>query len=41
MQIRHLTGPAFALAALLPATALADGHAASAEIEMLKRETLR
>ena len=38
MQIRHLTGPAFALAALLPATALADGHAASAEIEMLKRE---
>ena len=38
MQIRHLTGPALALAAFLPATALADGHAASAEIEMLKRE---
>ena len=37
MQIRHLTGPALALAALLPATALADGGAA-AEIEMLKRE---
>ena len=38
MQIRHLTGPALALAAFLPATALADGHAAAAEIEMLKRE---
>lgn len=37
MQIRHLTGPALALAAFLPATALADGGAA-AEIEMLKRE---
>ena len=38
MQIRHLTGPALALAAFLPATALADGHGAAAEIEMLKRE---
>ena len=37
MQIRHLSGPAFALAAFLPATALADGGTA-AEIEMLKRE---
>lgn len=37
MQIKHLTGPALALAAFLPATALADGSAA-AEIEMLKRE---
>ena len=35
MQIRHLTGPALALAAFLPATALAD---AADEIEMLKRE---
>ena len=38
MQIRHLTGPALALAAFLPATALAGGHGAAAEIEMLKRE---
>ena len=38
MQIRHLTAPALALAAFLPATALAGGHAASAEIEMLKRK---
>ena len=37
MQIKHLTGPALALTAFLPATALADGGAA-AEIEMLKRE---
>lgn len=38
MQIRHLTGPALALAAFLPATALADGYGVAAEIEMLKRE---
>lgn len=38
MQIRHLTGPALALAAFLPATALADGPSALDEIEMLKRE---
>ena len=35
MQIRHLTGPALALAAFLPVAALAD---ATDEIEMLKRE---
>ena len=39
MQIRHLIGPALALAAFLPATALAAGHGAAAEIEMLKRES--
>ena len=38
MQIRHLTGPALALAAFLPAAALADGRGVAAEIEMLKRE---
>ena len=38
MQIRHLTGPALALAAFLPATAPADGPSALDEIEMLKRE---
>ena len=38
MQIRHLTVPALALAAFLPATASADGAGMAGEIEMLKRE---
>ena len=38
MQIRHLTGPALALAAFLPATAFADSYGTAGEIEMLKRE---